>query len=292
MDLEHLRLADLETFLDVSRAGSINGAARARGSSPSQVSKAVARLEEQLGCKLLGRSARGVQVSDAGERLVPELERLLERIRALGGPEPSPRLTLVGAAYLNNFFLPRLAEALPGVQLYSIEVPPGVAAADATMPLFDVALTLGGDRFPGSWSVARVGTVRYALFASPKLARRLGPRPEIEKVRATTFIGPIYAWRGQAVSGDDRCPLPASARTFGHRTQTVALALELAETVHQLVFAAAIAARDPVARGRLVEIPVDDWDVREPLFLACHAERVSSAMQRAMSGALRAALAE
>ena len=61
-----LHLADVATFLSILRLGSISGAARALTVSPSQVSKAVARIEQLLGVKLLMRSERGVVASDAG----------------------------------------------------------------------------------------------------------------------------------------------------------------------------------------------------------------------------------
>src|SRR6266852_4405230 len=55
-----LHLADVNTFLVVQRLGSVTASARQLGVTPAQVSKAVARLEAQLGSKLFTRSARGV----------------------------------------------------------------------------------------------------------------------------------------------------------------------------------------------------------------------------------------
>jgi DNA-binding transcriptional LysR family regulator len=283
-----LHLADLSTFLAVVRAGSISSAARGLVVTPSQVSKAVARLEKRFGAHLLQRSARGVRVSDAGQSLALQFEALLERANSLGVGRGRSELTLVASAFLNAFFVPELTAALPELRLHVIDQPPGTAAVDASTPLFDVALTTRGERFPGSWFRERVGWIRRALFASPDLAKRLGPRPAIEELRATPFIGPIYGFRDQVVLGDDACPLPARERRFEQRTQTVALALDLAATTHHLVFAPTISAREQVARGRLVEISVGGWNVREPLWLICHEERVLKREQRALRTTLRA----
>src|SRR5260370_41255608 len=96
-DPEELRIADLGTFLTIVRLGSLSGAARALRVTPSQVSKAVSRLERQLRLQLLRRGTRGVAVSDEGMRLVPRIEDAL-------GPLPALR------AHPRSF-----APALPGV---------------------------------------------------------------------------------------------------------------------------------------------------------------------------------
>jgi hypothetical protein len=70
------------------------------------------------------------------------------------------------------------------------------------------------------------------------------------------------------------------------------MALELAEVSGQLVFAPELAARPYVARGSLVEVAVDGWDVRERLFVVCHQDRVEAKVQRALIEAARAALPE
>jgi len=129
-------------------------------------------------------------------------------------------------------------------------------------------------------------------IASPRAARELGRKVRPERLRDATFIGPIYSYLGQVIPGDDGCPLPHGQRRIGHETQTAALALELAHRTGQLVFAPAIAARPWVERGALVEIEVDAWDVREPLYLACDGERVRARVQRAILSALRASLRE
>jgi hypothetical protein len=104
------------------------------------------------------------------------------------------------------------------------------------------------------------------------------------------FISPIYSHNGQVMSGYDGCPLPAAARRLGHETQTVALALELAQHTHQLVFAPVISARPWTQAHTLVELPVRGWDVRDSLYLGCHGERVQARVQRELIATLRETL--
>jgi len=296
-----LHLADLATFLGVLQLGSIQGAARALGVTPSQVSKAVARLEHHLGVKLLSRGTRGVVASDAGRELAPRFEDLLTRVRGLRSPERAAEaeLTVAASAFMNALFLPAIIDALPAYRVRSLEMPPGIAGAYASEPFFDLALTAGSERWPDAWVKLEVARLRQGLFASPSLARELAGEGEltrdgertrvpIARVRETRFIVPIYNYRGRVMAGDDGCPLPLGERRVGHATQTLALALALAQRVPQLVFAPVLAVAAWVAPGALVELAVDGWDVYEPLQLVCHGERVRAPVQRRIVDALGA----
>jgi DNA-binding transcriptional LysR family regulator len=289
-----LHLADLAIFLSVMRLGSVSGAARALTVSSSQVSKAVARLERHLGLKLLVRSSRGVAVSDAGRDLAPRFEDLLARARGLRSldPQPTSELTVAASAFVNALFLPLVVDCVPDHGVRSLEMPPGVAGAYASEPFFDLALTTGMEHWPESWVKVCVGTLRQGLFASPRLAAQLGaPKVSVARVRQEKFIVPIYNYRGQIMSGDDGCPLRRADRKIGHETQTLALALVVAQRTDQLVFAPVSAVSELVPPGVLVEIEVEGWDVHEPLYLVCHGERVSANVQQRIVSTLRAALA-
>jgi DNA-binding transcriptional LysR family regulator len=59
-------LADMAVFARVVEAGSFSGAARALGTTPSAVSKQVARLEALLRVRLLERTTRKLRLTEAG----------------------------------------------------------------------------------------------------------------------------------------------------------------------------------------------------------------------------------
>ena len=290
---EELKLADLSTFLAIARSGSVSGAARSLGVTPSQASKAVVRLEQQLHARLLVRGARGVTVSSEGARLMPRAIDLLTRARELQvSSDPSePELTVVASAWLTLLFVPRIFAAKTGCRVRTLDLPPGTASAWASGHSFDVALTTGDERWPGSWLKVEVGTIRKALYGSPAIAERLGRRPVAPaRLAEHQFISPIYAHQGQVLAGDDGCPLRPGERRIGHETQTLAMALDLAAMSEQLVFSPVLAARGLVESGRLVEIRVEGWDVRETLYLVCDAESVRARVQRELISALRTAL--
>ncbi len=79
-----LRLNDLSPFLVVYRTESVTSAARELGVTPSQVSKAISRLEAALRLRLFVRGARGIALSSDGRQLLPRLEQVVSLSRSLG----------------------------------------------------------------------------------------------------------------------------------------------------------------------------------------------------------------
>lgn len=83
-------------FLAVVRTGSISEAAELVHVAPSAVSRQVAKLEETLGCALFERQARGMVLTEAGERLAAwgrasllDTERVAQDIRDLSSQSAS-----------------------------------------------------------------------------------------------------------------------------------------------------------------------------------------------------------
>lgn len=70
-------------FAAVTRSGSITGAAKLLSCSKAHVSRKLAALESRLGTKLLHRSTRHINLTDAGQRIRFEAEKLLEQVQTL-----------------------------------------------------------------------------------------------------------------------------------------------------------------------------------------------------------------
>ena len=290
--LADLRIGDVMIFLSVARCQSVNGAARELNVQPSQVSKAVARLEDHLGAQLMVRSTRGVTISDDGNRMLPQLQELVQRIQNLERREGVDAPIAVAApSYMISWCAPRIVEALPGSRIRAIEMAPALIRTLAASNFFDVCLTLSAERLPESWVSTQVGAMRRSCFATPALAAKLGPPPiSLETIRATPFVLPVYNANGVYVPVDDGCPLPASQRTAGHEAQTMALALEIASVTDQVVFGPMMAAYAYLAEGRMVELEVEGWNETDPVYVCCNVDRVRAIHQRQIADAVRAAI--
>jgi DNA-binding transcriptional LysR family regulator len=289
--VSELRVGDLNTFLAVKRSGSVSVAAREQGVTPSQVSKAISRLEAILRVRLFSRGSRGVALSDQARLVLPHIEAAVASLQLLNRRETSSitELTVAAPSYLISSFLPAIACSQPLLHVRGIELAPSLVRAYAPENFFEMAiLSRSADRMPTTWVSVKVGELRSGLFGTPELARRIGPSPvSVDKLRAVPFVTPIYHAEGRYLAVDDDCPLTLAERTTGHSAQTIGIALELAARTHQLVFGPVVAARRLVATGALVEIHVRGWSVKDPLFISCNADRMMAKVQTAVVKTMR-----
>ncbi len=91
-------LQDMDLFVRAVAAGSLSAAGRELGLSPAVASKRLARLEAQLGARLLQRSSRRLSLTDGGalylERCQVILAEVAEAEDLLGGDDGQVRGTL------------------------------------------------------------------------------------------------------------------------------------------------------------------------------------------------------
>lgn len=78
-------LLNIKAFLLVARTGSFSGAARELSVAPSVVTKRITRLEEEMGAQLFVRSTRSLSLTPAGERLLPQYQRLVAELDEIIG---------------------------------------------------------------------------------------------------------------------------------------------------------------------------------------------------------------
>lgn len=122
----------LLAFLEVSRLQSFAKAAERIPMSPSGMSMLVKELEEQVGARLFERNTRSVTLTDAGRRLQPVAERIVEELRALGdvigGTEAAvrSRLDVAATPMVSTSLLPDVVREFggthPQVRVYLADV--------------------------------------------------------------------------------------------------------------------------------------------------------------------------
>ena len=178
IDLNRIRL-----FARVVEAGSFTAAARDAGLPKSSVSRAIAALERDLAVRLIHRTTRRLQPTEAGRAYYESLSRALagidEATAAAAELQDTPRGTvrLTAPTDLGDRLLPPL---LVGFAARYPEVRVDVVLTQRFVDLvhegIDLALRVG--RLGDSRLVARpLGTVRAGVFASPRyLERRGAPR--------------------------------------------------------------------------------------------------------------------
>jgi DNA-binding transcriptional LysR family regulator len=289
------RFSDAATFLAVRRHGSLSAASRELGVTPSQVSKAIVRLEKQLNVTLLKRSPHGVEVSLDAVRIAPLIELAIARVRDArndDGPH-LPVLTMAGPSYVMATLSGAMARALPQMRIRVLQLAPAEIRGMAARGLFDVAFSVGEPFVLDSWDTVAAGQLQRALFATPEVARRLGPAPvDVERVKRERFVSPVSQSDGQSAPLDDGCPIPYAQRRRGHEAQTLALALELAVASGQVVFGPVSAAIGRVLAGQLVPVEVKGWALSEPMHVMVNVDRVTAPVRTAVLKEARAFVAD
>jgi len=78
--MDSAQLQGLAAFVRVVEPGSFTAAAKLGGTTPSAVSKSIARLEKRLGVRLFQRTTRVTVLTDEGHRYYEEVAPLLDAL--------------------------------------------------------------------------------------------------------------------------------------------------------------------------------------------------------------------
>ncbi|MCB9732152.1 MAG: LysR family transcriptional regulator [Deltaproteobacteria bacterium] len=173
-----LPLDDARVFAEVARDRSFAAAARRLRLPASTVSRAVARLEDALGARLLHRTSRRVSLTDEGRLLLDRAAPLLDELaHVLGdtadrGDAPAGRLRVTCPTVIGG---ERIAPALIGFAAahprVHVDLHVGNALVDLVNEGFDLAFRAGPVTDP-DLVARRIWRVDYALAASPDFVAR------------------------------------------------------------------------------------------------------------------------
>ncbi len=214
------RLQTMSVFVSVAEEAGFAPAARRLNLSPPSVTRAVSQLEARLGARLLHRTTRLVQLTDAGARYLEDCRRILLEIeeadRHAAGIHAAPRGTVsVTASVLfgRMVLAPVLLELLdryPEISVSTMFVDRIVHLVDEGI---DVAVRIA-ELPDSSLSAIRVGSVRRVLCASPDyLASRGRPATSSELADHDTIIFSAMTQGGEwtfEAPGRDRVFRPQS----------------------------------------------------------------------------------
>jgi len=259
-------LAGLRCFLEVAASGSFAEASRRLGLSTSATSKAVARLEDELGVRLLHRTTRRVSLTPEGERVrdgaaspVGELEALAAELAdGLAGPRGRLAIT-VPAAWGRVWLTPRLPRFLARYPAVRLELSLADRAADLAGEGFDVAVRTGPLGDSQSLVARRLFGEPMVTCASPAYLAERGIPQRPDDLAAhdclnhrTRFTGRPYPWRF-AGGGDTAREWPVEGRFICDDGEAVARAAIAGVGISQMPL---FLAESALADGRLVELLV------------------------------------
>jgi DNA-binding transcriptional LysR family regulator len=171
-------------FVSAVQAGSLSAGAARIGIPLPTISRRVRQLERELGVQLLERSAKGIQLTDAGTRLYEHASRGLD---VLAEGELAVRSDQARVKGRLRVSLPPAFEPwwtlLEAFQLDFPEIHLSVFSTERRVDLIhdgiDVALRVGAI-VDESMVARRILTYRHVLVASPELLRQLGEPKSVD----------------------------------------------------------------------------------------------------------------
>lgn len=164
-------LTSLRAFEAAARYESFSEAANALGVTPAAISRAVRRLEHDLGFELFDRSHRAVSLTEAGARYA---QRVTEGFRHLTTDKTDqasgrPTVTLdVEATFLRQWILPRLREETFRALGISLNVRTHHDPPRVIQPTADLAIVWGFADYRG-FKRQRLVSSKTILVSSPDI---------------------------------------------------------------------------------------------------------------------------
>lgn len=167
-------------FAHVAQEGSFAAAARKLDTSRSAVSKAVAKLENSLGARLLNRSTRTLSLTEAGAAMFEHCSRIVQEAeqaaRAVEDLNSRPRGTLkiaASVAFGTLHIAPAMAEFLEKYPQLDIDMAITDRVVDLAGEGYDVAIRVLHEP-PTSMVARKLAPVHRRLCATPEYFRKHG----------------------------------------------------------------------------------------------------------------------
>jgi DNA-binding transcriptional LysR family regulator len=267
-------LSGVTVFIAVVEARTIAGAAEALGLSPSGVSRALARLEQRVGARLLARTTRSLSLTDEGRRFYeqvgPHLAGIEEAtIEAAGsGSKVRGRLRVNIDPFFSRIVLSRhLAAFLARYPDLSVELIMRDRVGDLVADGFDLALRFG-EPPQGSLVARKLIETRVLTVASPAYIKSKGKPQHPKDLEQRDCIDFYDAASARPYDWEMRrkrevLPLQVKARLLVSDSGTLIGACEAGAGVAQIL---EIGCEPLLRSGRLVELFPEWSDERFPLY--------------------------
>jgi DNA-binding transcriptional LysR family regulator len=268
-----MNLADLSVLIEAVQAGSLAAAGRRVGITPMAASRRLAALEAELGVRLVHRTTRALSLTPEGEAFLPHARALLEQeaesraaVRpAKAGASGLLRIT-ASVPFGRKIVTPMVAGFLDANQEVRVELLLSDGIVDIAGQGIDLALRIGPLR-DSTLIARRLADNRRALYAAPSYLARCGaPRRHADLTAHECLALP-----GATHWTFERGGRPLQQRVAGR------FSADSIEALHQacldglgIVRLSDWNVRDDLAKGRLVEIALEDAALPEQAIWAVY----------------------
>lgn len=249
----------LNTFVAVIETGSFSAAAERLGQTPSGISRAISRLEAQLGMTLITRTTRRLDLTEEGQwllvrarHMLTELEVMEEHLSTrLSAPSGLVRVS-AATPVLDHLIAPWMADFMERYPQVRLELFSGETVIDLIEARIDLAIRIGA-LADSTLNARHLGTSRLRLLASPAYLARHGTPERIEQLDTHRLLGfttptSLNIWPLPQQDGNGVSIQPGIAASSGETLRHLALAGA------GIVCLADFLTRSDIADGRLIPL--------------------------------------
>lgn len=290
MSRKYDHLSDVETFVTVVERGSLTAAAVAMSTTPSVISRALARLETRLGTQLLRRTTRSLGLTDAGRLYLEQTRAALsliddaERAVQAEGGEVTGRIRISAPTTFGHYRLPALLQQFSGrYPAVRIELNISNRNVDLAAENFDFAIRQGALK-DSSMIARKLEDAQLVLVCSPAYVQRRGLPRDLDALAGhdcLTFLlpstGRSFPWQFMRDGEELDWPPDSALEVTDDALGTVTLAeagLGICQTFRFI-------AQDRLERGVLVEVLPELKGRSRPFSLIYTPQRRMTAAARA-----------
>ena len=206
-------LNDIAVFMAVADAGSFSAGGRVSGLTRSAAGKAVARLEERLGVRLLNRTTRALSLTDEGRSFHAHGLRIVDAVdqaeASVSTPTGVPRGVLrlsAPHAFGQRVVMPFIEKFLDRWPATQIEASFTDRLVDVVDEGFDLVIRFGAASADSRLISRVIARDRYLLVASVDYVDRHGQPSSLDELRDHQCVafynrGQRQQWRFLDVSG-------------------------------------------------------------------------------------------
>jgi DNA-binding transcriptional LysR family regulator len=233
----------IDTFVRVVQAGSFTAAAAALSLPTSSVSRAVTRLEEELGARLLHRTTRKLRLTDAGQHYFERMKLVISEVEEASqtasgaSAQPSGLVRLTAPADIVVRLLPPLLAGLAArYPLLVIDVTVTGRRVDLIDEGVDLAIRAGPALDDSAQVARKLGNGTLGMFAARSYLERHGrPRTLADLANHACIVQRARAgrvpWRLSGPRGEETAPVRPAVVTddmlFAHEAIVAGLGIGL-----------------------------------------------------------------
>ncbi|MCX7207795.1 MAG: LysR family transcriptional regulator [Proteobacteria bacterium] len=252
-------LDDLALFVCIVEAGSLSAAAKKMDLPPATLTRRLQKLEQKLGCRLLNRSARRMQVSSEGqqyyEQCRPLLQALQQATQALDTTQHSVSglvRVLAPINLANGIFRSCWASFMQKYPEIRLELKLSNLQEDLIASGADLALR-AGEQQDSSFNQRRLGEVHWVTVASASYLQQHGAplMPNDLHQHQLILVEPMTRWVFVHKASGEECSVQGQAR---FRVNEMALAVHMAKEGVGILSCPITVCCEELASGALQEV--------------------------------------